>query len=84
MDTISSNDFERRLGLYETRALTEPVRVTFDSHEPLVLLSESEFRRLKGLDRVAMAVGSLTDEELAEIARARVPAEYDHLDDELR
>ena len=35
-------------------------------------------------DRRVIAAGELTDEEIALIARSEVPAEYAHLDEELK
>jgi len=83
MDTVSSADFQRNLGQIQDRALVEPVMVTRNGRERLVLLSADEYRRLKQLDRVALAASDLSDDALAAIAAAEVSSEYAHLDDEL-
>ena len=83
MDIISSADFQRNLGRYQDRALVEPVLVTRNGRERLVLLSAEEFYRLKRRDRRAMTPAELPDATLAAIAAAEVPAEYAHLDTEL-
>lgn len=83
MDVVSSVDFQRRLGHYQDRALVEPIIVTRNGRERVVLLSAEEFRRLKRFDREALPVSALSDAELAAIAAAQVPPGYAHLDDEL-
>ena len=83
MEITTSADFQRKIGHYQDRALVEPVMVTRNGRERLVLLSADEFKRLKRLDREALPVISLSDAELAAIAAAEVPAEYAHLDAEL-
>lgn len=83
MEIISSADFQRNFGRIQDQADREPVMVTRNGRERFVLLSADEYRRLKHLDRVAILASELTEEELAAIAQARVPAEYAHLDDEL-
>lgn len=84
MQTVTSADLQRHLGTYTDRALTEPVLVTRNGRERIVMLSASEYQRLKQLDRRALAAWELSPDELASIASAEVPAEYAHLDDELK
>jgi prevent-host-death family protein len=84
MEIVSSADFHRKIGQYQDRALVEPIMVTRNGRERVVLLSAEEFKRLKRLDREAVPVGMLSDAELAAIAAAEVPAEYASLDHELR
>jgi prevent-host-death family protein len=84
METATSADFHRKIGYYQDRALIEPVIVTRNGRERLVLLSADEYHRLKRLDRESLSVSELSDGELSAIARAEVPAEFARLDDELR
>lgn len=84
MDTITSADFQRKIGHYQDRALVEPVIVTRNGRERVVLLSADEFKRLKRRDRQVLRVGGLTDADMAAIAAAEVPAEYASLDAELK
>lgn len=48
MSVISSAEFQRNLGLYQDKALAEPVTITKNGRERLVLLSVDEYQRLKG------------------------------------
>jgi prevent-host-death family protein len=83
METVSSADFQRQIGRIQDQALIAPIMVTRNGRDRLVLLSAEEYRRLKNLDRQSLAASELSDDILAEIAAAEVPAEYRHLDDEL-
>jgi prevent-host-death family protein len=81
---VSTAEFVRNFGPLSDKALIEPVTITKNGRERLVLLSVEEYERLMRRDRVAIRAGALTEEERAAIAAAEVPAEYASLDDELR
>lgn len=83
MDLVSSAEFQRHPGRYQDRALVEPVVVTHNGRERLVLLSVDEYHRLKRLDRVTLSARDLSEADLVAIAEAQVPAEYGHLDHEV-
>ncbi len=83
MQIITSVEFQRRVGEYQDRALVEPVVITRNGRERVVMLAVEEYRRLKSRDREALPVSALGEDELRAIAAAEVPAEYSHLDDEL-
>ena len=83
MEITTSAEFQRKIGHYQDRALVEPVMVTRNGRERVVLLSADEFKRLKRRDREALRVEDLTEAELAAMATADVPAEYAYLDAEL-
>jgi prevent-host-death family protein len=83
MEIIPAADFQRNIGHYQDRALVGPVIVTRNGRERIVLLSAEEYRRLKLLDRESLPVSALSDADLAAIAAAEVPPEYDRLNGEL-
>ena len=83
MEITTSADFQRKIGHYQDRALVEPVMVTRNGRERVVLISADEFKRLKRRDREVLRSDELTDADMAAIAAAEVPAEYAHLDAEL-
>jgi prevent-host-death family protein len=83
MATVPAAEFQRNIGTYQDRALTEPVFVTRNGREKTVLLSVEEYRRLKRRDREALAVEQLSDDDLTAIFRAEVPAGFDHLNTEV-
>ncbi len=80
---VSSTEFQKQVGLFQDKALSEPIFVTRNGRERTVLLSADEYRRLYKLARRSMSVTELTEQELEEIAAAEVPAEYAYLDAEL-
>jgi prevent-host-death family protein len=84
METTTAAEFQRKLGHYQDRALVEPVMVTRNGRERVVLISADEFKRLKRRDREVLRTEDLSDAALAAIAAAEVPAEYAYLDAELK
>jgi len=81
---VSTADFIKHYGQLADRALSEPVTITKNGHDRLVVLSAAEYERLKRRDRRVVKVEDLTEEEVALIARSEVPAEHAHLDAELK
>jgi prevent-host-death family protein len=81
---ISSAEFQRQFGALSDKALTEPLTITRNGRDRLVLLSVEEYERLKRRDRRVVRLEDFTEEEMALIAKADVPAEYAHLDTELK
>ena len=84
MSVVTSAEFQRKLGLYQDKALAEPVTITKNGRERLVLLSVEEYQRLKRRDRRVFSIDEITDEQLAAIEAARVPEQYAYLDAELK
>jgi prevent-host-death family protein len=80
---ISSADFQRQFGALSDKALTEPVIITRNGRDRLVLLSVEEYERLRRRDRRVVRLEDFTEEEMALIAKADVPVEYAYLDAEL-
>lgn len=83
MEVTTSAEFQRKIGHYQDRALVEPVMVTRNGRERVVLISADEFKRLKRRDREVLRVEDLTEADAANIHAAEVPAGYSHLDAEL-
>lgn len=80
---VPTAEFIKRYGALADRALSEPVTITKNGRDRLVLLSADEYARLKRRDRRAIAAEELNEAELQLIAAAEVPAEHAHLDAEL-
>lgn len=81
---VTTADFIKNYGRLADKALTEPVTITKNGHDRLVVVSAEEYERLKRRDRRVIRTGELTDEEVALIGEAEVPAEHAHLDEELK
>jgi prevent-host-death family protein len=84
MSTVTSAEFQRNLGRYQDKALTEPVTITKNGRERLVLLSVEEYHRLKRRDRRVFTIDNVSDAQVAAVEAAQVPAGNEHLDVELK
>ena len=80
---ISTGEFIRNFGALSDRALTEPVTITKNGRDRLVVLSAEEYDRLRRRDRRVIRAEEITDEELNLISAAEVGREFDHLNAEL-
>ena len=80
---VTSAEFIKNYGQLADKALSEPVTITRNGRDRLVVLSIDEYARLKQRDRRVLGVEEFTDDEIALIEQAEVPAEYAHLDSEL-
>lgn len=81
MITISSVEFQRNFGRYQDVALTEPVAITRNGRERVVVLSVDEYQRLKRRDRQVLGLDDLTEADLQAIRAAEPPPEaaaFDH------
>jgi len=81
MEIVSAGDFQRKIGHYQDRALVEPVTITRNGRERLVLLSAEEFKRLKRRDREVLRMEDFTEADLQAIRKAEPPIEaaaFDH------
>ena len=80
---VSSADFIKNYGSLTDKALGEPITITRNGRDRLVLLSAQEYARLKKRDRRVVATGELTDAEIDAIGQSTMPEGHEHLDSEL-
>ncbi len=83
MRRVTATDFQKKIGLYQDMALKEPLAITRNGHEKIVVLSAEEYHRLKRRDREVLRVEDLTTEDLEAIAAAKPPAEAASFDQEV-
>jgi len=81
---VSTADFIKHYGSLADRALAEPVTITKNGRDRLVVLSAEEFARLKSRDRQAVRPDDLTPAEIELIAGAEMPEGHAQLDSELK
>jgi antitoxin StbD len=74
--SVSATDVQKNFGAYHDKALTEPVRVTKYGRETVYIVSAKTFHELKQAQRDAVAAADLSDDELAMIEAAEIPAEH--------
>jgi prevent-host-death family protein len=84
MITMTAAEFQRHFGRYQDEALTQPVAITRNGRERLVMLSADEYRRLKRRDREVLRAGDLSDADLEAIAKTEMDPRHAHLDEELK
>jgi hypothetical protein len=82
MATVTSTEFQKNVGLYNDMAQREPVIITKQKRETLVVLSFDEYSRLKTMDtRRAYHPSDLPEEFLVALENAEPPKwteMYDH------
>lgn len=81
---VTTVEFIKGYGALADHALTEPVTITKNGRDRLVLLSAQEYERLRRRDRRAILPEELTDAEITAIAAAEVDPRHAPLNDELQ
>lgn len=81
---VSSAEFIKNYGTLADKALVEPVTITKNGRDRLVVISSEEYERMRRRDRRVIRTEDLSDEEMDEILLQEVPAEYDYLNEELK
>ena len=84
MITVSAAEFQRYFGRYQDEALTQPVVITRNGRERLVMISVDEYRRLTRSDRQVLRAGDLSDADLTAPEETRAPESSKAFDDELK
>lgn len=73
---VSSAQFLKEYGALSDRALLEPVTITRNGRDRLVLVSAEAFEELRRATYRARAIEELSEDEVAAIAQAKVPEKY--------
>ena len=74
---VTTADFIKHYGRLADGALSEPLTITKNGRDRLVVLSAAEYERLTRRDRRVIGAGELTETELALIAATTSSAERD-------
>ena len=82
--SAEATDVQRRFAYWKRKAQQSPVVVRNHGQDEIVMVSADEYGRLKRRDREVLRLEDLTDDDVAQIMKARVPARYKHLDKELK
>jgi|EndMetStandDraft_4_1072995.scaffolds.fasta_scaffold188027_2 hypothetical protein len=81
---VSSAEFIKNYGALSDKALQEPVMITRNGRDRLVLISSEEYARLRTSYRRAHLAEEMPQEDRDLIAKAKVPEEHAHLDELLK
>ncbi|MBZ0141011.1 MAG: type II toxin-antitoxin system Phd/YefM family antitoxin [Pseudorhodoplanes sp.] len=81
---VSTSEFIQNYSALADKAQSEPVVITENDRDRLVVLSAEEYARLKRRDRRVVRLEDFTDAEMALIASVEPAAEDAHLDEELK
>ena len=76
---VSSAEFLKSYGRLSDQALTEPVTITRNGRDRLVLMSAAEFEHIRRYVPRSRLTEEFSDAELEIIAKAEVPPGYEHL-----
>jgi prevent-host-death family protein len=76
MTAITSAEAQKNFGRYREQALSEPVVVTQYGKPSVVIISATEYERLRELDRRVMRLDEMSDAEIEEMAVSEIPPEY--------
>lgn len=86
MDTIkvTATEFQNAVGMFSDKALREPVTITKQGRDHLVLLSAEEFIRMKRRERKTGLASDISEEMLAAVIAAEPPAEASAFNHEVK
>jgi PHD/YefM family antitoxin component YafN of YafNO toxin-antitoxin module len=80
---VTTAEFLKAYGTLADKALTEPVTITKDGRDRLVVVSAEEYERLRRRDQRAFRAEALSDADIALLEAATMAPEHGHLDEEL-
>jgi len=81
---VTASEFQKTFGALSDKALREPVAITKQGRDHLVVLSAEEYARLKRRDRGVHTAGDLPDDWLEAVERSEMDPRHDHLNAELK
>ncbi len=80
---VTSAEFQRHFGMYQDKAMREPIAITQHGRDRIVVMSSDDYAELKKRAREVLSVSQLSDADAEAIAAAKVGQEYRHLNNEL-
>jgi prevent-host-death family protein len=84
MIRVTEREFQRAFDTLSDRALQEPVTITKEGRDHLVVLSADEYARLKRRDRRTGLTSELPEEWVEAVRKAKVSEQFAALDAELK
>jgi len=84
MVRVSDGDCQRQWGKIQDLAIAEPVTITSNGQDRMVLMSAEEYNRLKRRDRRVMTLDDFTEEDLQNLRQMEPSAESAAFDHEMK
>lgn len=81
--SVSSVEASKSFGRISRQALAAPLTITHHGHDSLVLMSATEYQRLKSRDRQVYALDDVPEEIADAVRAARAPADASAFDNEV-
>ena len=81
---VPAAEAQRNFGLYQDKALTQPVAITRNGRPRTVLISVEEYERLKRRDRQVMRTEDAPQDIVDAILNAEIPEDARQFDHEVR
>ena len=81
---VTASEFQKTFGALSDKALREPVAITKQGRDHLVVLAAEEYARLKRRDRAVHLAGALPDEWLEAVETSAMDPRHAPLDAELK
>lgn len=81
---VGAAEAQRNFGLYQDKALTQPVAITRNGRARTVMISIEEYERLKRRDRQVFRTEDAPQEIVDAILNAEIPEDAKQFDHEVR
>jgi PHD/YefM family antitoxin component YafN of YafNO toxin-antitoxin module len=76
---VTASEFHKSFGAVSDSALREPVTITKQGRDHLVVMAAQEYQRLERRDRIVRSIHDLPEEWLDAVANAEMDPGHDHL-----
>ncbi len=73
MLSVTAAELQRNYGRYQDEALKQPLSITRNGRERLVVLAVEEYERLRRRDRQVLGLSDFTADDIAALEAARAP-----------
>jgi len=83
MLSVSSAEFQRNFGRYQDEALKQPLSITRNGRDRLVVMAVEEYERLRRSDRQVLGLSDFTADDIAALEAARAPEATKAFDHEI-
>ena len=83
MLTVSAAEFQRNFGRYQDEALKQPLSITRNGRDRLVVLAVEEYERLRRRDRQVLSLSDFAAEDIGALEAARAPEASKAFDHEI-